>query len=151
MLPEDDDNHRLANGFKLSLNQTGDTRFRILPVAGGWIKALNLFESDYIAGMDRYADRFMVLLIDFDGSGSRLNDAKSRIPERLMDRVFILGAWLEPKDLKMDLGSCETIGSKMARDCQEETGTTWSHELLQHNSSELARLRLHVRPILFPS
>jgi hypothetical protein len=100
--------------------------------------------------MNRYPSRFMVLVIDFDGRASRLNDAKSRIPERLADRVFILGALREPEDLKKELGSYEKIGLAMAKDCREETDTTWNHELLRHNAEELARLRRHVRPILFP-
>jgi hypothetical protein len=37
----------------------------------------------------------------------------------------------------------------MAQDCRDETGTIWGHELLRHNAGELARLRDHVRPILF--
>jgi hypothetical protein len=76
---------------------------------------------------------------------------QARIPERLADRVFILGALSEPEALKANLGSYETIGLKMARDCREETNTTWGHDLLRHNASELDRLRERVRPILFPS
>ena len=47
-------------------------------------------ESDHVAGMDRYANRFMVLLIDFDGNAERLSDSKNRVPERLTERFFIL-------------------------------------------------------------
>jgi hypothetical protein len=65
--------------------------------------------------------------------------------------VFILGALTKPEALKADLGDYEIIGLKMARDCREETDTTWGHRLLRHNSSELDRLRASVRPILFPS
>jgi len=66
-----------------------------------------------------------------------------------MDRVFILGAWTEPEDLKADLGSYETIGLAMAKDCREETNRIWRHDLLRHNTSEIDRLRRLVRPILF--
>jgi hypothetical protein len=100
--------------------------------------------------MDRYPNRFMVLLIDFDGHEDRLPYAKKAIPERLTDRVFILGAFTEPEDLKRaGLGSYETIGMALAKDCREDTGTTWAHELLHHNGSELGRLRDRVRPFLF--
>jgi hypothetical protein len=59
----------------------------------------------------------MVLLIDFDGQASRVDDAKRTIPERLSDRVFILGAWTTPERLKsVGLGTYETIGSALARD-----------------------------------
>jgi len=100
--------------------------------------------------MDRYPNRFMVLLIDFDSHEDRLLYAKKVIPERLTDRVFILGALTEPEDLKRaGLGSYETIGMALARDCRDETETTWGHDLLKHNSSELNRLRKRVRPFLF--
>lgn len=122
----------------------------MLEEAGGWNEVLNRFESDHVAGMDRFASRFMILLIDFDNNTERLKDAKNRIPARLTERVFILGTWHEPEDLKAaGLGSYEQIGSAMARDCREETDTTWNHDLLRHNASELARLRKHVPPILF--
>ena len=91
----------------------------------------------------------MVLLIDFDGDVARLQYVRDRIPEHLTDRVYVLGALNEPEDLKAALGSYETIGLAMARDCREETETTWGHALLRHNASELTRLREHVRPILF--
>jgi hypothetical protein len=94
----------------------------------------------------------MVLLIDFDGDRERLTKAKAEIPEHLIDRVFILGTVTKPEALKQaNLGSYEEIGSAMAKDCREETESIWGHELLQHNASELDRLREHVRPILFPS
>lgn len=108
------------------------------------------FESDAAAFMDRYPNRFMVLLIDFDGNDGRLDDARNKIPERLRERVFILGAWTEPEDLKKaGLGLYEEIGSAMAQDCREETDKIWGHALLKHNAAELARLREQVRPILF--
>ncbi len=101
--------------------------------------------------MDRCGYRFMVLLIDFDRTEDRLEKTKARIPVHLTERVFILGALSEPQGLKADLGSFETIGLKMAKDCHEESNTTWGHELLRHNASELDRLRRCVRPSLFPS
>jgi hypothetical protein len=60
--------------------------------------------------------------------------------------VFILGVWSRPEELQMPR---EEMGSALARDCRDETNATWSHELLQHNANELARLREHVRPILY--
>jgi hypothetical protein len=67
----------------------------------------------------------------------------------LRDRVFILGARSEPEALKPDLGSYETIGRALAKDCHEGTDATWGHDLLLHNAIEIDRLRQHVRPILF--
>jgi hypothetical protein len=152
VLPEDDANRQLANGFVLDLDQPSSRRIQVLPEVGGWRAVLDTFESDHVAEMDRFAQRYMVLLIDFDGEEGRLNEVKRRIPERLTGRVFILGAWSEPEALKAaGLGSYETIGRAIAKDCREQTDTTWQHDLLRHNASEINRLRQDVRPILFQS
>jgi hypothetical protein len=91
----------------------------------------------------------VILLIDFDSNDQRMENATNRVPARLRDRVFILGAWNEPQDLtRAGLGLFEPIGSALAQDCREETDTIWGHELLRHNAAELARLREQVRPIL---
>jgi hypothetical protein len=150
VLPEDDANLRLANGFHLEIDWNRQRQMRVLPVADGWREVLNLFEDVHLGAMNRLPYRLMVLLIDFDHVEGRLWDAKARIPERLTDRVFILGVLSEPEDLKADLGSYEKIGLALAKDCREGTNTTWGHDLLRHNASELDRLRQYVRPILFP-
>jgi hypothetical protein len=132
VLPEDDANRQLANGFLLD-QSVSIRRIHVLPVAGGWRKVLNSFESEHVREMDRYSKRFMVLLIDFDGHEDRLAYAKSVVPVRLIDRVVVLGVLTEPEDLKKaGFGSYETIGRAMAKDCREETDTTWGHDLLQH-------------------
>jgi hypothetical protein len=148
VLPEDDANRQLANGFSLELS-LATRRLQILEEAGGWQEVLNRFKTDHLQEMDRYAGRFMVLLIDFDGREDRLNTVKAAIPDRLKERVFVLGAWHEPEELRVNLGSYETIGLAMARDCRDNTDVTWAHVLLGHNAGELERLRKHVRPILF--
>jgi hypothetical protein len=151
VLPEDKANLQMANGFHVEVRWDRQRQMQVLRAAGGWSDVLRLFELVHATEMDRYQCRFMVLLIDFDGRTERLNNAKARIPEGMSDRVFILGTWTEPEALKADLGfSYETIGSAMAKDCREETDTTWGHDLLRHNAGELDRLRQHVRPILFP-
>ena len=149
VLPEDDANRQLANGFRLQVDWNRQRQMQVLPVAGGWNEVLNLFKAEHVMEMARCPDRYMVLLIDFDGHENRLKDAKAVIPEHLADRVFVLGALREPQDLRADHGSYETIGGAMAKDCREETDTTWGHHLLQHNASEIDRLRERVRPILF--
>jgi hypothetical protein len=121
----------------------------ILPVAGGWRLVLDSFSSTYVAELDRCSKRFMVLLIDLDGQEERLRDAIDRIPDHLKERVFVLGSLREPEDLKPAFGSFENIGSKLAIDCRNQTDATWGHELLRHNTAEVARLRGNVRPILF--
>jgi hypothetical protein len=150
VLPEDDANRQLANGFLLEVDPAGMRRMQVLPVAGGWNDVLESFVAEHVREMDLYTARFMVLLIDFDSNEGRLEAAKKRIPERLQSRVFILKAWSEPEDLRRaGLGLYEAIGSAMAQDCREETDTIWGHDLLVHNAGELVRLREQVRPILF--
>ncbi len=151
VLPEDDANRQLANGFLL--DQAIPTRsIDVLEEAGGWNEVVNRFLSDHVGEMERNPRRSMVLLIDFDGDANRLSRVKARIPAHLTERVYVLGALNEPEDLKAaDLGSYETIGLAMAQDCREETESTWNHPLLRHNAGELRRLRERVRPILFPS
>ena len=145
VLPENDANRQLVNGF---LMEFPTRQIQPLRVAGGWRKVLSGFESDHLSGMDKYPDRLMVLLIDFDRQAGRLDEAKAVIPEHLMDRVFVLGAWDEPEDLKADLGSLETIGRALAQDCRHNTDATWRHRLLRHNARELARLCERIQPIL---
>lgn len=148
VLPEDDANRQLANGFQSDL--VLDTRkLQILEEAGGWLKLVDCFKKDHVHDMSSNPNQFMVLLIDFDGQKDRLNKVRSAIPDHLKERAFVLGAWREPEDLRQDLGSYETIGLALAKDCREDTDVTWAHALLGHNAEELARLRKHVRPFLF--
>jgi hypothetical protein len=152
VLPEDDANSQLANGFLLDSYLLSNRQIQVLGEAGGWIKALEHFREDQVAGMNLYPDRFMVLLIDFADYPERLAEVKSEIPVHLAERVFVLGALTEPEGLtQAGLGSPEQIGLGLAKDCREGTDTLWRHPLLQHNAPELERLLQHVRPILFPS
>jgi hypothetical protein len=92
VLPEDDANLQLATGFVLEFPTRQIQR---LPVAGGWREVFLRFESDHVSEMNKYPERLMVLVIDFDGN-DRLEEAQKVIPEHLTDRVFVLGAWAEP-------------------------------------------------------
>lgn len=147
VLPEDDANRQLANGFHLNVDKI--RQMQVLDVAGGWPEVLKLFTSVHVAEMERDENRFMVLLIDFDGRPNRLDRARADIPNHLTERVFVLGSLTTPEALRASLNSYENIGSAMAKDCRDETDTTWGHDLLRHNAGELTRLRAQVRPILF--
>lgn len=149
VLPEDDANRQLANGFLLGVPLTFMRNIQVLEAAGGWMEVLNRFRADHIVELRRYSSRFMVLLIDFDGQGDRLKNAKDSVPDDLADRVFVMGVWSEPEALRAALGSYETIGRALAKDCGDDTNTTWGHELLQHNATELDRMRQRIRPLLF--
>ena len=149
VFPEDDANRQVATGFQLGIETTRQRQMQVLPVAGGWNEVLVRFRSDLVADMIRYPDRHIVLLIDFDSQQGRLEKARNEIPHELSERVFILGIWSEPEDLKQEFGSYESIGLILAQDCRDETEDNWTHPLLRHNANELARLRDRVRPILF--
>jgi hypothetical protein len=149
VLPEDDADRQLANGF---FNDSSiSPQARPLPYPGGWMKVLDRFEYDEIPYMRKYSEAFMVLVFDFDDDPDRLSVAKQRIPADLADRVFIVGSLRDPESLrKAGLGKPEEIGLALAKDCREGTDTIWRHDLLRHNAPELARLRKQVSPILFP-
>jgi hypothetical protein len=148
IVPEDDRNRQLANGFQLQLNWDQQRWMRVLPVAGGWAYVLPLLPS---LQMDHWIHRFAVLLIDFDNQfAARFQTLKAQIPAHLTDRVFILGALHDPEALRKALRKpYEDIGSSMAEDCRQQTNATWGHPSLQHNVAELVRLRQRVVPILF--
>lgn len=148
VLPEDDANRQLANGFQLH-SSVEARRMQVLAEAGGWQKVVDCFKSDHIHSMLGNDQRFMVLLVDFDGDASRIDFVKAEIPEPLRERVFVLGVWSEPEKLKRDLGSYEAIGMGLARECHENCRFSWNHELLKHNAVELDRLADRVRPFLF--
>ena len=149
VLPEDDANRQLANGFLLEPSLR-NRKIQILEEAGGWQEVLNRFRTEHVPLMDRTPNRHMVLLIDFDGREDRLGAARAAIPSHLAEKVFVLGAWTNPEQLRQSLGRpYEAIGLEMAKDCLDERKTTWGHRLLGHNASEVERLRNQVRPILF--
>ncbi len=148
VLPEDDANRQLANGFLLHPDLSA-RNIQVLPEVGGWREVLRHFKSHYANGMERYDQRFMVLLIDFDSDAARLTDAQACIPPSLKNRVFMIGALTQPEALRKQLGSYETIGLALAKDCRENTNTTWGNDLLRHNETELQRLRQCVLTVLF--
>jgi hypothetical protein len=144
VLPEDRANRQLAIGFLLGEGLIAG-QIQVRPEAGGWMEVLKRFESE-VRGMEKYAHRFAVLLVDFDGRNDRLDNVKAVIPGHLAERVFVLGVWTEPEALK---GSLERIGTELANDCRDGTSKKWDDELLKHNEGEVARLRQRVRPFLF--
>lgn len=149
VLPEDRANEELANGF--ALDPSVDLRrFEVLKPSGGWMKILDEFSQIHAGALNNNHARYLILLIDFDKNSNRMQIAKERIPRNLLDRVFVLGVWSEPEDLKRSgLGRLERIGTDLARDCHESTTVTWDHELLRHNVEELNRMAPILKPILF--
>lgn len=142
VLPEDDANRQLANGFVLNIH-VHSNQIHLLQPARGWTHVRDDFSSTHIEEMRRYENRLMVLLIDFDDDFvRRLQTMKEAIPDDLADRVFVLGVRTEPEALKQDRSSSyERIGQTMAEDCCSESYEIWKHDLLSHNEAELVRLR----------
>lgn len=151
VLPEDDANRQIANGFLLH-HQLNSRAVQVLPVLGGWKSVVDDFTDNHVSELRRYDRRLLLMLVDFDErSDKRLSDIKAKIPDDLIDRVFVLGSMSEPEDLKRELKmSLENIGVELSNDCAENTMTIWSHPLLVHNLAELERLNMHVKPVVFP-
>lgn len=152
VLPEDDANRQIANGFILHSN-IDECSIQILPPAKGYQRVIDQFRDNYISSMKQYSERRLVLMIDFDNQYSRRwYSLKKTIPENLRDRVFILGVLSEPEDLKRDMNvDFETIGKKLSDDCSDDTRNVWGHDLLKHNETELKRMISSVTTFLFHS
>ena len=150
VLPEDDANRQIANGFLLDESLFA-RRFHVLEEAGGWHQVVERFLRIYASQMEQIPKRLMILLIDCDQHPERQVEVKEQIPGHLRERVFVLGVLSNPEELRKDLGSLESIGLGIARDCREGTGLVWNHRLLRHNAGEVGRLTEQAKPILFPS
>jgi hypothetical protein len=149
VLPEDDANRQIANGFILHPNLNARA-IQVLPPSGGWKKVLEEFAKVHVPEMQNVRDRRMVLLMDFDRDEERLVYIQNPIPEALKNRVFVLGVLPEPERLKSDTQmTFEEIGEALANDCSENTNELWGYELLDRNRGELNRLIVSVKPFLF--
>lgn len=139
VLPEDDANRQIANGF---FERFGTRQIQVLREARGWPGVCRVFDSDYVSYMRRYPAAFMALIVDFDGRPDRADEVRKVIPADLASRVFVLGAFTEPEALRAaGLGHFERIGDALASDCPPAPGGTWSHVLLTHNEAEIARFQ----------
>jgi hypothetical protein len=157
VLPEDDANRQIINGFILNSN-VNKTAIQVLPIANGWKKVVDKFKNDHVSEMGKLPKRMIVLVIDFDdykeadglSYENRLIYIKSQVPEDLQERVFILGSRTAPEKLKNDMKkSFEDIGEALAKDCVENMNETWEHHLLRHNENELKRISIAVKQFLF--
>lgn len=150
VLPEDDANRQIVNGFLLdpSLNERA---IQVLPVAGGWNKVYRDFEVSHVPQLRQYPNRHLVLLIDFDGLvADRMQLFQQICPADVRDRVYLLGAQDEPEPLRKERGvSLEKIGEQLGADCADGQSGLWAHDMLKHNQVELDRLIQNVKPFLF--
>lgn len=149
VLPEDDANRQVANGFLTHYSLNGRV-IQVLPPAGGWPSVREQFKEDYVAVIRRYPLGYIILMVDFDTQEDRLEEMCKVVPDDLKDRVFVIGVWSEPEKLRSALGlPFEKIGFKLAGECQANTIEMWQHELLAHNTAELQRMPSDIRNMLF--
>ncbi len=149
VLPEDDANRQIATGFLLDIN-LNIRAIQVLPASDGWKKAVGDFGKVHAPEMRNLPQRNFLLLIDFDRDEKRLSYVENQIPEELKDRVFVLGVFSEPENLRSEIKkSFENIGEALAKDCAEDSNELWGHDLLKHNKTELERMILAVKPFLF--
>ncbi|MEI7867473.1 MAG: hypothetical protein WCI11_06245 [Candidatus Methylumidiphilus sp.] len=149
VLPEDDADRQIANGFCTELG-VNHRNIQILPEVGGWKIVVEVFTKVHALEMRKLPYRSVVLLIDFDGHINRLDEVRQQIPEELNNRVFILGVLSEPEELKKSTGkSFEYIGRELAHNCVNGKDGLWEHDLLKHNNSELERMIKLVKSFLF--
>lgn len=150
VIPEDDSDRQIANGFVLH-NQVDGRRIQVVPPPGGWLKVLETFRNEYIPRLRQYNGAHVVLLIDFDHQVERRKDRfKTAIHDEFKARVFLIGSQDEPETLRNALNaSFEEIGKSLAEDCSTGNSVTWDHEQLRHNEEERQRLVQIVKPFLF--
>lgn len=152
VLPEDDANRQIVNGFLLvpALNHRA---IQALPIAGGWAKVRDDFVASHVPPLRKYQNRHLVLLIDFDGLvDDRLQQFQQACPGDVRERVYLLGTRDEPEPLRKACGiSLEKIGEQLGQACAADEPGLWTHEMLTHNQAEINRLIENVRPFLLRS
>lgn len=149
VIPEDDANRQLANGF-VQHYEIDVRAVEIATPAGGWGRVLDVFETQYVPYLRRRSVAHVVMVIDFDGVEARRAECELRIPDDIKSRVFLIGARDNPEVLKAEMkASFETIGHLLASNCVNEQGV-WNHEHLAHNAAEIQRMADAMKSIVFP-
>jgi hypothetical protein len=149
VIPEDDANRQIADGFVLH-PRVKEMRIQVMPPAGGWPKVLKTFGDEYIRKLSENPNTHVVMLVDFDDQvEKRKVDFEQAIPAECKARVFVVGSKQTPEALKKQVKkSFEEIGQSLADDCDAGTAF-WGHEHLSHNDAERRRLVEVVRPFVF--
>lgn len=150
VLPEDDANTSLANGFINDVN-IKIRAVQVMPCEGGWKKVVAKFKDHHLSKLREFPHRRILLLVDFDGNpDDRLSNIKSEIPNDVQERVFVLGVRTEPESLKSEIKkNFEVIGGTLAKECTDNERSLWIHNQLKHNEAELGRMFEDVKPFLF--
>lgn len=147
IIPEDEEDAQIIRGFLLNHN-INQRKVQLRPLANGWPKAVELINN---MELSKYQGRHLVLVIDFDNDFSnRFEEIQGKIDNDIKNRVYILGAKKEPKNLKNSLKkNLETIGKDIAAECENNSHDWLTDEMLKHNKAEIIRLEQDVKPFLF--
>jgi len=149
VLPEDDANRQIANGFLTNFN-IAKKSIDIPPIANGWGRVLQEFRQNHAEQMRRNTAWYFILLFDFDANETRLEFFRTQIPSDICSRVFMIGTWTEPEKLRAETQSnLEQLGAKLALECFENRRELWNHELLRHNHQERNRMPDELKNIIF--
>lgn len=112
---------------------------------------LSVLEREYLHYLRVYPHAQILLLIDFDHADNRRSACEVAIPEDLRDRVFVIGSWNEPEDIRRDLHiSFERMGTQLADECYRARYDLWTGPHFAHNEAERNRLATALRSILIP-
>lgn len=142
IVPEDDANRQIANGF-LQHPSVRQRSVQVQRVAGGWGNVGPMIADLALASL---TTRHVVGLVDFDKVGTRRETVLEALAAEVRERVFVLGVWTEPEDLRRSTGqTLEGIGHQLADDCNVPLLGLWNHQLLKHNLGEVERLIARVR------
>lgn len=149
IIPEDDANRQLANGFVLhhaiATRAVGGT----IP-AKGWTNVLSVFADEYVAYLRSYKHAYVILLLDFDRDDDRRTKCEQAVPADIKARVFLFGSRDEPEAVRRDVPeSLEAIGTRLAEECYRESYELWTGRHFDHNDTERQKLSATVKSILF--
>lgn len=149
MIPEDDANRQIANGF-LNHYAVDECAGYVATPAGGWTHVLTVFKDNYIKYLYGWDKAYIVLLIDFDNADNRKERCEKDIPEDLKSRVFIIGSRQCPEAAVKAIGKKpEEIGSLLADECSSGQYVVWTNDHFGHNYAERQRLSEAVKDFLF--
>ncbi len=149
VIPEDDANRQMAIGFEKD-DRIRARSLQIVAPAGGWSKALEKLKGEYYRVLESNPNSHVLVIIDCDQDSQRIPCALAKVPGHLQNRVFIIGTLSEPEELRKSLnGTLEMIGESVAQECYDPNQLIWKHDQLQHNSTEVIRLKSVLFPVVF--
>ncbi len=130
----------IARGF--AIENAHRNQFDIRQPAGGWPRAEVQLERQ-INELDNYSQRIVIVVIDFDNEGEQRRERFLEVvPEHLRERVIVLGPVGKCEQLTSELAiDRESIGRKLARECQEDAWESWNCTQLAHNQPSASGFR----------